>query len=345
MPYAARLKKVQRWLRRRGGGALLVSSPENRRYLAGFSPEDVSLKESAGFLLITPQEAFLLTDPRYREEAAENPFFEPVIYHRGLAEALAPLIRKLGLRRLFYEEIYLSCARLKALRRKLPRVKMEGVSGVVERLRETKDPEEIRLLKEAEARAREILKILDQEIRPGRTEREMAWRILELSYRLGEGPSFPPIVASGPLAARPHAEPTERVLQEGEAVIVDLGVRYRGYCSDLTRTFFLGKVPERLREAFYLVKEAQRLARPLMQPGRKVAEADRAVRSLFRKHGVLQNYLHSLGHGLGLEVHETPPVSYRSRRRFRKGQVVTLEPGLYFPGLGGVREEEMVYLL
>ncbi|RUM88771.1 MAG: hypothetical protein DSZ24_02760 [Thermodesulfatator sp.] len=345
MPYEIRLKKVQRWLERRGGGAFLVSSPENRRYLSGFSPGDVSLKESAGFLLITPQEAFLLTDPRYGEEATKNLLFEPVIYRRGWAQALARLLEKLSLRRLFYEEAYLSCARLKALERRLGGVELQGVSGVVERLRESKDPQEMRLLKEAETRAREILEALKKEIRPGRTEREIAWRILEMSYRLGEGPSFPPIVASGPLAACPHAEPTEKVLQKGEAVIVDLGVRYRGYCSDLTRTFFLGQAPERLREAHRLVKEAQELARPLLQPGKKVAEADRAVRAFFQKHGVLKHYLHALGHGLGLEVHEAPAVSYRSRRKFRQGQVVTLEPGLYFSGLGGVREEEMVYIL
>ena len=345
MPYEARLARVRRWLRRRGGGALLVSSPENRRYLSGFSPGDVSLRESSGFLLITLREAFVLTDPRYVEEARALTLFETVIYRRGLARTLARLLGKLEIRRLFYEEEYLSCGRLKVLKKALPRVRLSGVSGVVERWRETKDPEEVGLIREAEARAREILRILEKEIRPGLTEKEIAWRILELCHRLGEGPSFPPIVAGGPNAARPHAEPTERPLREGEAVIVDLGVRLRGYCSDLTRTFFLGPVPESLREARALVNEARRRARSLYRAGRPVCEADRLVRRLFREKGVLSHYLHSLGHGLGLEVHEAPSVSYRSRRRFRPGQVVTLEPGLYFPELGGVREEEMIYIL
>ncbi len=344
MPYEARLNKVRRWLKRHGGGGLLISSPENRRYLSGFSPQDVSLKESAGFLLITPAEAFILTDPRYREEARETTLFEPVIYRRGWAQALANLLRRLKLKQLFYEEQFLSCARLKALKKILRRVRLSGVSGLVERFRETKSPEEINLLREAEARAREILDLLEREIRPGLTEKEIAWRILELCHRLGEGPSFPPIVASGPNAARPHADPTDRTLRKDEVVIVDLGVRYGGYCSDLTRTFFLGEVPETLREAHHLVREARARARAHLVPGRPIREADRAVRRFFREKGVLAHYLHALGHGVGLEVHEAPSVSYRSRRKFRPGQVVTLEPGLYFPGLGGVREEEMVYL-
>jgi len=343
--YERRINKVRRWLKRQRGQGFLVSSPENRRYLSGYIPQDVSLTESAGFLLITRGPAFILTDPRYQEEAQSLSLFEPVIYRQGLAKALARLIPRLGIKILFYEENYLSCGRLKALKKALPEVEFSGISGVVERWRESKDPQEIEFLEKARDLALEIFGVLSREIRPGRTEKEVAWRITELSHRLGEGPSFPPIVASGPNAARPHAEPTERVLQEGEVVIVDLGVRYQGYCSDLTRTFFLGRVPEKLQEAHRLVKKAQEAARPFMKAGRPVREADQQVRALFRSAGVLENYLHSLGHGVGLAVHEPPGISFRSRRRFRSGQVVTLEPGLYFAGLGGVREEEMIFIL
>ena len=345
MSFPERLKRLRSWLRRKGGGGFLVSSPENRRYLSGFKAQDVSLKETAGLLLVTPAEAFILTDPRYQEEARELPDFEALIYRRSLIQTLAALIRRLGLRQLFYEENFISCGRMEALRRALPEVRFRGVSGVIERWREIKSPEEILLIREAEARARKILRIVEQEIRPGISEKKMAWRILELCHHLGDGPSFPPIVAGGPNAARPHAEPTDRLLREGEAVIVDLGVRYKGYCSDLTRTFFLGRVPERLREALHLVRKAREEARPFLKPGLPIAQADRRVRGFFQQAGVLPHYLHSLGHGVGLEVHEAPSVSYRSRRTFRAGQVITLEPGLYFRDLGGVREEEMVYLL
>ena len=344
MVYEIRLNKIKRWLKRHKFDGILISSPENRRYLSGYTPQDVSITESAGFLLITPSEAFILTDPRYQEEAQNLSLFEPVIYRKGLARALSSLAERLKIKVLLYEENYLSCGRLKALKKALPKVEFSGVSGVIEKWREVKDQEEMRLLEKARELALKIFRILSKEIQPGRTEKEIAWRITELSHRLGEGPSFPPIVASGPNAARPHAEPEDKPLRSGEVVIVDLGVKYRGYCSDLTRTFFLGRVPERLREAHHLVKEAQRLAQPYMKPGLKIREADRKVRAFFQKAGVLQNYLHSLGHGLGLAVHEAPAVSFRSRRRFKVGQVVTLEPGLYFPGLGGVREEEMVFI-
>ena len=342
--YERRLARLRKWLKRHEFDGLLVSSPENRRYLSGYRPEDVSLTESAGLLLITSSEAFILTDPRYQEEARSLSLFEPVIFRKGLVKGLFSLVKKLKIKRLAYEEEYLSCGRLRKLRKALSEVELCGISGIVERWREVKDPEEIRLLKKARDLALEILRILSDEVQPGRTEREIAWRIMELCHRLGEGPSFPPIVASGPNAARPHAEPEDKPLRPGEVVIVDLGVRYGGYSSDLTRTFFLGRVSDRLRKAHQLVKEAQNLARPYMKPGLPIREADRVVREFFQKHGVLRNYLHSLGHGVGLAVHEAPTVSYRSARKFRAGQVVTLEPGLYFPGLGGVREEEMVFI-
>ncbi len=342
--FPLRVRKLQAWLRRRGGGGFLVSSPENRRYLSGFTPEDVSLVETSGFLFLTPSEAFLLTDPRYQEEARQISLFAPVIYRRGWALTFSRLVNKLGISKIYYEENYLSCGRLQALKKALPRVEFSGVAGVIEKWREIKDPEEQKYLQKARELALRIFKELEREIVPGRTEREIAWRIQELAHRLGEGPSFPPIVASGPNAARPHAEPEDKPLRQGEAVIVDLGVRFRGYCSDLTRTFFLGRVPDKLQEALKLVREAQRAAREKMKPGNLIKEADQAAREVFARAGVLSHYLHSLGHGLGLAVHEAPAVSFRSRRRFREGQVVTLEPGLYFSGLGGVREEEMIFL-
>ncbi len=337
-----RVKRLKRWLKRKGGGAFLVLCEENRRYLSGFSAPDVSIVEVSGALLVTERHAFVLTDPRYIHEAREAEDFEPFIYRKGLSAGVAELVRALGVTRLFYEENYLSCGRLKILKKLLSDVELSGTSGVIERMREVKDEEELELMRKAMALAEEVFAAI--EVREGRSEKEISWQIVELCHRLGEGPAFPPIVASGPNAAKPHAQPEDRVLRRGEAVVVDLGVKYKGYCSDLTRTYFLGRPPERLRQALELVRRAKDLARPFYRPGTPVKKADEAVRNLFKREGVLENYLHSLGHGLGLAVHEAPAVSYRSRKKFKESQVVTLEPGLYFEGLGGVREEEMVFV-
>ncbi len=338
-----RLRRLKLALAARRADALLVLSPENRRYLSGFPPLDVSLTESSGALLITRREQFLLTDPRYREEAKEcAPLFEPVIYERGLFAKLKELAPLLGLKRLLFEELYLSVAGEKALKKALPEVEHLGVRGLVEGLREVKDDEEIALLRKALEIAEEIMTRAESLIRPGVSEKEIAAEIIALSHRLAEGPSFPPIVASGVYAARPHAEPSEKELKPGEPVILDLGVRYQGYCSDITRTFCVGEPTPRFRKIYLLVLEAKRAAEKEIAAGVPARQADLAAREVFRRAGLEAHFWHSLGHGVGLAVHEAPALSRRQRRRLKAGHVVTVEPGLYFPDWGGVRLEDMV---
>ncbi len=337
-----RLKRLRATLARKKA-ALLVLSPENRRYLSGFPPEDVSLSESSGALLITTKEAFLLTDPRYQEEAKEcEPLFEPVIYQRGLWPELARLGPKLGLKKLLFEEVYLSYAGYQALKKYLPKVDLEGTKGLVERLRAVKEEEEISLIKKSLAIAEDILAEASRLVLPGRTEKEIAARIIELSYRLAEGPSFPPIVAAGPHSARPHAEPRDYRLRPGEPVIIDMGVKYQGYCSDITRSFCVGKPDAKFKEIYQLVLKAKEAAQKEIKAGIYARVPDLAARDLFKEAGVEKHFWHSLGHGVGLAIHEAPAVSFRSRKKLRAGQVITVEPGLYFTDWGGVRLEDMV---
>jgi Xaa-Pro aminopeptidase len=342
MSYERRVKHLQRSLARRKA-AFLVLCQENRRYLAGFSPEDVSLTERSGALLLTPKEAFLLTDPRYQEEAREcAPLFEPVIYRRGLVAELSRLLPRLGVKRLLFEEAYLSVAGYKRLKEKLPEVSLEGVKGFIERLRVIKDEEEVAFIRRALALAEEILTEAAELIAPGRTEKEIAAKIIELSHRLADGPSFPPIVASGPLSARPHAEPSARTLRPGEPVIIDMGVKYQGYCSDITRTFCVGTPTPRFLEVYRLVLRAKEAAEKEIRAGVLARVPDLAARQVFKEAGVEKYFCHSLGHGVGLAIHEGPSLSFRSRKKLRSGQVVTVEPGLYFPDWGGIRLEDMV---
>ncbi len=340
--FKKRVKRIQKVLTRKQAG-LLILCPENRRYLSGFPAEDVSIIEKSGALLITPKEAFLLTDPRYQEEAKEcAPLFEPIIYRHGLLQELSRIVPKLGLKKLLFEELYLSHAGFKTLEKKLPQVELEGIKGFVERLRAIKDESEISLIRQALKIAEEILQEASKMLSPGVTEKEIAARIIELSHRLAEGPSFPPIVASGPMSARPHAEPSSRKLQVGEPVIIDMGVKYQGYCSDITRTFCVGKVSSRFKEVYQLVLQAKEAAEKEICAGVYAKVPDSTARKVFKQAGVEKHFWHSLGHGVGLAIHEAPSLSFRSRKKLKTGHVVTVEPGLYFPDWGGVRLEDMV---
>ncbi|WP_197460562.1 M24 family metallopeptidase [Thermodesulfatator autotrophicus] len=335
-----RLRRVRLSLPKEG--ALLITCPENRRYLSGFSSEDVSLTESSGALLITRKEAFILTDPRYQEEAkACGPLFEPRIYRKGLVAELALLLPLLGVKTILIEPRYVSVALLQAMEKKLS-VKIEMARPVIERMREVKDAEEVRAIRKALSIAEEILSEVAGYIKAGITERELSARIISMSHEIAHGPSFPPIVASGPNAAKPHAEPTDKSLKAGEPLIIDMGVKWQGYCSDITRTFFVEKITEKFKYIYKTVKEAKEAAEQKIKAGIKAQEPDEAARIVFRREALERLFWHSLGHGVGLAIHEAPTLSYRSRRKLKAGQVVTVEPGLYLPGWGGVRLEDMV---
>ena len=329
---------------------LLVSQPESRYYLSGYSGHDLPPRDSAGYLLIGSSQALLLTDPRTTEQAeSEAPDFEVVTYASGSRgpRAVAEAASRLGVRRLGFESIHLPYAIFQEIRRDLPgSIALLPVADIVDRLRIVKDAQELRALQDAVDVLDRCLAHVLQHLQAGLTERQVA-RMVEL-YLIehADGPSFPSIVASGANASVPHAAPSDRRIQEGEVIKIDIGARASGYCSDMTRTVCLGQPrDQRLVELHALVLEAQQHAERGLRPGMTGREGDSLARDVIARAGYGQAFTHGLGHGIGLEVHEPPWVSQsRGDEVLRPGMVFSVEPGVYLPGWGGVRLEDLVVL-
>jgi len=222
---------------------------------------------------------------------------------------------------------------------------MIPVSGIIEKLRTRKTPEEIEKIHQAVLLNEQVFQEAYKSLRPGQTEKEIALKIETSMRRLGaEEPAFPAIVASGPNAALPHAVPTDRRIKEGETIIIDMGLKLDGYCSDMTRTVVLGKPAAKILEIIRLVRQAQLAAVKTLKAGILAKDADRAARKIISEAGYGKSFGHGLGHGVGLAVHETPSLNKRRRNKLQPGMVVTVEPGIYLPGWGGVRLENMVII-
>ncbi len=349
---AERLAWLREKLGERGLDGLLVAGPENRRYLSGFTARDELLTETSGYLLITAREAFLLTDFRYREwAAAEAPGFQVVMYQASLGASLAELLSGQGVRRLGFESNYLSVGQYERLTRGVAEAGLEVAwlpqEILVEEARETKAPEEVAAIRRALELTEKVLEEVAAWLTPGLSERRVAWEI-ERRLREGgaEGLAFPPIVATGPNSARPHHQPGDAEIREGEPIIIDLGGRVGGYCADLTRTYILGEPTARFRELYGLVRRAQLAAERGLRAGLESLAADALAREVISSAGYGEAFGHSLGHGVGLAVHEAPSLSPLKERAsvLKPGSVVTVEPGIYLPDWGGIRLEDMVLL-
>ena len=345
-----RVQRLRSAFEAHGIDGLLVSQPESRYYLSGYTGHDLPPRDSAGYLLIGPSQALLLTDPRTTEQAEhEAPGFEVVTYPSGSRgpQAVAEAASRLGVRRLGFESIHLPYAIFEEIRRELPdSVDLVPVAQIVDRLRIVKDAQELQAVQDAVDVLDRCLAHVLQRLEPGLTERQVA-RMVEL-YLIehADGTSFPSIVASGPNASVPHAVPSDRRIREGEAIKIDIGARASGYCSDMTRTVCLGQPrDQRLVELHALVLEAQQHAERELRPGMTGREGDSLARDVIARAGYGQAFTHGLGHGIGLEVHEPPWVSQsRGDEVLRPGMVFSVEPGVYLPGWGGVRIEDLVVL-
>jgi len=313
--------------------ALYVTRPENVRYLSGFPhPEDAQV-------LLSLEGAFLLTDPRYPEAERESRIPARVL-KREEREALFQDLRG----RVGFEAEHLPYAALERLRELSP-AEWVPTKGVVERLRLKKTPEEVQRIRKAQALAEEALAHALTLLRPGVEEREVALEIEFFLRRRGaEGVAFPPIVASGARGALPHAGASEKRLTAGELITLDLGAKVAGYHSDMTRTFALGKPSPEMRRVYQAVLAALEAALENLKPGRTGKEVDALARETLKRHGLDRHFVHSLGHGVGLAVHEGPSLSPYTEEVLEPGMVVTVEPGVYLPGVGGVRIEELVLL-
>jgi Xaa-Pro aminopeptidase len=345
---ARRLTCLRGMFEEKGLDAFLVAVPENRYYLSGYGADDLQLTESSGYLLITDSRQYLLTDFRYQEEAEkEAPDYQVFIYKEGLGQTLSELFSELPIERLGIESHYLTVSRYceveEALKKSRHAAALAPVEELVEGLRLLKDPEEIEKIKASLRLTETVLLGVWERLRTGRTEKEVAWEI-ERSLRENgaEAVSFPPIVASGPNAALPHAVPTDRQISAGDPVILDLGSRLRHYCSDMTRTWIAGKPDKKLQELYRIVREAQLAAQDFVSAGKDSVAVDAVARDLITNAGYGEHFGHGLGHGVGLAVHEKPGLRKQKGMTLQENMVVTIEPGIYLPGYGGVRLENMV---
>lgn len=349
--YSKRLAALRQRLKETSIGVcdtVWVIQPENRRYLSGFKAEDPQFTESSGSLLINNSRSLLLTDSRYILEAEKEAIdFEVRIIKQGLVEELPGLIQGIGTKKLGFEENYLTWGLHKGFTEKLkglsPVVDLVPLNALVEEMREAKDEEEIKAIEDAADLISEILNEIIAKLKPGMTEKEVAWEIESLARDGGaESVSFPPIVASGPNSALPHAVPTDRKLGKKEPVIIDAGVRLNGYCSDITRTVFLGGPGADFRNIYRTVRHAQVAAMKEIRPLTESTHLDGVAREVISAAGFGEYFGHGLGHGVGLAVHERPKIGPRDPVKLKKGTVFTVEPGIYIPDKGGVRLEEMV---
>jgi len=334
-----RLQRLRTRLHERQLDALLVTQPENRRYLTGFTG-------SAGTVVVTPERALLLVDFRYVEQAGrEAPGLEIVPAKNRLEEDLKPLLREVGGRRWGFESTHVTVAQHEKLRPLFQEagIELEGVEGLVEGLRAIKEPEELALVREAIRVTDEAFEHFLRWVRPGVTEREAAWELEKTMRENGaEALAFPIIVASGPNGAMPHHRAGDRPLQRGEPIVIDMGAVYQGYQADMTRTICLGEADGRFWEIYRLVRAAQERAEAGIRAGMPSAEADGLAREMIAAAGYGEQFGHGLGHSIGLSTHEMPQLSPRFHDPLPAGCTVTVEPGIYLPGWGGVRIEDVV---
>ncbi|MBA4393899.1 MAG: hypothetical protein C0407_10135 [Desulfobacca sp.] len=350
-PYMKRVQLLLEELKKRSLAGLVVFQPENRRYLSGFKPADPQLNESSGFLIIGEGQAILGTDSRFEGEVQKQAKgFYPFIYRRGLEASWSEIegrVKKLS--RLGFEGLSVTFHTYRRFK-KLIRSVNSSISflptyQMVEELRTRKENREIEAITRSLKITEEAFVLVLKALRPGKTEKEIAWELKKTIHQKGgEDLAFEPIVASGPNAALPHAEPSEREIRKGEPILFDFGTKWKGYCSDLSRTVFLGPPNDRFKEVYSLVRQAQLQAEKGIKAGLTTVEADALARSVIDKGGYGKFFKHSLGHGVGLATHELPSISPVKPVPLCPGMVVTIEPGIYLPGWGGVRLENMVVI-
>jgi Xaa-Pro aminopeptidase len=339
-----RIRSLIESLRGRNLDAAWITGYENRRYLSGFRAEDSHPTESSGSLFISESSRILITDARFTLQAEmETSGFEIFTAKEGIVQALVEISARTGIKALAFEEDYLSWSLHQKLTKALNAgVMLEPLGRTVEGLRAVKDEVETGRLKAAADMISEILSEVINRLEPGMTERDASGMVEALARDAGaDCLSFPPIVASGPNSALPHAVPSERRLLESEPIILDVGVRLKGYCSDITRTVFLGKPSEEFALVYETVRRAQAAGILGLKAGVESTGPDSAARRVISEAGYGDYFGHSLGHGIGLAAHEDPRLSPRNPVILKKGMVVTVEPGIYLPGKGGVRLEEM----
>ncbi|MGF9699027.1 M24 family metallopeptidase [Paenibacillus sp. MABNR03] len=334
-----RVNKLREAMRERELTAMLITNPINRRYMTGFTG-------SAGYVLITEQEAYLLTDFRYMTQAPQQAKGFTVVEHGPKPmESVRELLASANIKEVGFEQDTVTFGTHASYAEALQSIELKAVSGIVEQLRIFKDEDEIAVMQRAADLADVTFSHVLQFAKPGMTEREVD---LEMEFFMRKhgatSSSFDTIVASGERSAMPHGVASSKVIGQNELITFDFGALLDGYCSDLTRTIATGTPVPELRKIYDIVLEAQLHTLENLKPGMTGREADALARDIIAGYGYGDQFGHSTGHGLGMEVHEAPRLSKLSDDVLKPGMVVTVEPGIYIDGLGGVRIEDDVVI-
>ncbi len=329
-----KLAKIRKSFSEAGIDGILIASPYNRRYMSNFTG-------TAGCVLISMNRAQFITDFRYVEQARKQcEGFEIIQHGPSVAAEIAEQVKKLGIQKLGFEQEHITYASFKVYE-KVIKAELVPVSGLVEKLRLIKTDSEIKILKEAADIADAAFKHILGFLRPGKTELEVANELEFFMRKAGaSSSSFDTIVASGLRSALPHGVASDKVIEKGDFVTLDYGAYYKGYVSDITRTVAVGQPDQKLKDIYEVVLEAQARGMAGIKPGMTGKQADALTRDYITEKGYGEYFGHSTGHGIGLEVHEGPALSVRSELILEPGMAVTCEPGIYIPGLGGVRIED-----
>jgi Xaa-Pro aminopeptidase len=346
-----RIKRVKAAMKRAGVHALFVTNPKNVKYLTGFKtmlPGEVqSFGDPEGFALIHKRRCDFLCDGRYIGGARRLPGVAAQLLEMPVnAQTIAAKIRRLlprGAKTLGYESDALLYSDGVELMKKLKDLRRRPAEDLLSGLRICKAPEEVRLIRKAQAITSACFDHIVQFIRLGMTERQVALEIDNFMRTHSEGNSFDPIVAFGETSSQPHYVPDpKRRLKKGQMVLLDFGAVHQGYCGDMTRMVFMGRADARYRKVYNLVLEAQLRCLAAIKPGRTGHDLDMVVRKTFEENGCLDRFLHGTGHGVGLAIHEGPRIKKDFKTCLRPGMVFSVEPGLYYSGWGGVRIEDLV---
>lgn len=345
-----RLDRVRALLPERGVDALLVTRYENRRWLSGVTARDASPVSLAGWLIVAPERAVFVTSFNYRGAAmaeADGVEVADTPRDKRVHQVVAEQVKALGIRRLGFEAAGLAVKARDDLAAGLAgAAELAALESFVDPLRAVKEIAEIAAIRRAVALSDAAMEAFYAEVKPGMTEAEAAW-FIEAHMRThgAEGMAFEPGVAAGPNAAIPHHKPTDRPIRAHEPIWVDIGALVSGYCSDITRTVCLGEPDQQYRRLWHEVLECQNRTLDFVRPGRLGKPCDDFARAYLTSVGLGEAFGHGLGHGVGLEIHEQPMLtSYASDVPLAAGMVVTVEPGAYIDGWGGVRHEELVVL-
>jgi Xaa-Pro aminopeptidase len=327
-----------------GAEAAIITHPTNRRYFSGFPAGDHAPDESSGILLVTPDAAILYTSPTNLPWAANSTragvSAEP--WERPWQEFIGSQLQQRGLEHVAIEDLAMTVADHTVIQQAAGQVQLVPAGDAIHLLRAAKDEAELEAIRKSAQITDAAFVAATTDIPPGTTERDLVWQI-ELAMReLGaDGPGFPVIVASGPHAARPHHEPSQRVLTEGEPIVIDMGAAVDGYCADLTRTIVIGGTPPEFQARYTMVLSAQQLALATIRAGMSGQEADAIARDSLTAAGYGPEFVHGLGHGVGLLVHEFPSLGAKSTDTLVPGHVITIEPGIYDERWGGIRIEDL----